>query len=83
MAGVLNGAADRVRGGAPPLWGRPELANSGQTNFNRGSALLALFQSRHPSGQSLGALGQMSVSSCKSLEGSSGGADAGANDVVV
>ena len=36
-----------------------------------------------PSGQSLGALGQISVSSCKSLDGGSGGADAGANDVVV
>ena len=36
-----------------------------------------------PSGQALGALGQISVSSCKSLDGGSGGADAGANDVIV
>ena len=41
--------------------------------FNRGT----------PSRQSLGALGQISISSCKSLDGGSGGADAGANDVVV
>ena len=38
--------------------------------FNRGS----------PSRQSLGALGQISISSCKSLDGGGGGADADASD---
>ena len=54
--------------------------NNGRTNFNRGSAHLALFQSRHPSGQSLGALGQTSIKSCKSLNGGGGSADAVASD---
>ena len=56
------------------------MGHNGRTNFNRGSALLALFQSRHPSGQSLGALGQTSIKSCKSLNGGGGGADAVASD---